>query len=130
VSSSLGGELLSLRVAPYRERDAGDGSLTKYAFDGLPLGGRRVAYSSYYTPQAICCRLLRKPVRCQSPAGRRSSLGCGVLPRAYHIRPDGPTVENLGPIFGLIGNVYPVFAMHYRHSGPRISAPSGFATPS
>jgi len=100
VSSSLGGELLSLRVAPYRERDAGDGSLTSTR--STPSPGRSPGgvfeLLPHHRPSAV--GLLRKPVR----ANRLPAVvvfGMGVCSRAaYHIRPDGPTsrtwVQSLG----------------------------------
>lgn len=108
------GESLNLPVAPYREARLGDDSLTAHAFGGLRLGGDTVSdYQSFHhTTGHIMSAYCASPF---ARAGQPSFVlvwDGGVLPRAYYVRPEAPHIENLGPIFGLLGNVYAVFAMH------------------
>ncbi|HXR72545.1 carbamoyltransferase N-terminal domain-containing protein [Actinocrinis sp.] len=108
------GERLSLPVAPYREARLGDDSLTPHTFGGLRLGGDTAFdYQSFHhTTGHIMSAYCASPF---AGAGQESFVVVwdgGVLPRAYYIRPQQPYIENLGPVFGLLGNVYAVFAMH------------------
>lgn len=103
-----------LRVAPYREERLDQPSLRDYRFDGLPLGGRLYDYRSYHhTTGHLASAYAASPFAREGQPSFVLVWDGGVLPRAYYVTPDPPHIENLGPIFGLIGNVYPTFAMHF-----------------
>lgn len=105
---------VELSVAPYREATLDDDSAAAYEFEGLPIGDATVKYASYHHATGHIFSAY-----CASPfaaAGEPSFVlvwDGGVLPRCYYVRPEPPYIENLGPIFGLIGNVYPTFAMRF-----------------
>lgn len=105
---------VALRVAPYREERTADDSMRPHRFAGLPLGGVEHDYLSYHhTTGHLLSAYTASPF---AQAGEPSFVlvwDGGVLPRCYYVTPDAPHVENLGPIFGLIGNVYPTFAMRF-----------------
>ncbi|WP_229715344.1 carbamoyltransferase N-terminal domain-containing protein [Mangrovihabitans endophyticus] len=103
-----------LPVAPYREAALTDDTAKVWEFDGLPLAGSELKYTSYHHVTGHIYAAY-----CASPfaaAGEPSFVlvwDGGILPRCYYVRPDGPRVENLGPVLGLIGNIYPTFAMRF-----------------
>ncbi len=103
-----------LRVAPYREERLDAPSLQDFRFGGLPLGGREYYYRSYHhTTGHLMSAYSASPF---GQAGEPAFVlvwDGGVLPRAYYVTPEPQRVENLGPIFGLVGNIYPTFAMHF-----------------
>ena len=114
VGTSHRGVAVRLAVAPYRESQVSDDSLAAYRFDGLPLGRKEFPYDSFHhTTGHILSAYCASPFAAAGEPSYVVVWDGGVLPRGYYVRPDGRHIENLGPIFGLIGNVYPWFAMHF-----------------
>ncbi|MFG1889108.1 carbamoyltransferase N-terminal domain-containing protein [Micromonospora sp. NPDC049051] len=104
---------LTLTVAPYREDNLQDDSLAVYRFEGLRVGAKEYPYHSYHhTTGHIMSAYCTSPFAARREPAFVVVWDGGVLPRGYLVRPHG-AVENLGPIFGLIGNVYATFAMHF-----------------
>ncbi|WP_410575605.1 carbamoyltransferase N-terminal domain-containing protein [Amycolatopsis sp. cmx-4-61] len=115
VSTTRAGATVNLSVAPYREAAPADDSLTPHRFAGLDFDGSKTfEYSSFHHTTGHIFSAY-----CTSPFARAGEPSFvlvwdgGVLPRCYYVRPEAPFVENLGPVFGLLGNVYAVFAMHF-----------------
>jgi carbamoyltransferase len=113
VATAAGGHPLTLPVAAYRETAIGDDSLAAASFSGLRIGGDEYAYRSYHhTTGHIMSAYCTSPFAARGESSFVVVWDGGVLPRGYVAHPHG-AVENLGPIFGLLGNVYPTFAMHF-----------------
>lgn len=121
VQTTRNGQPLSLQVAPYREGQVSDDSLAGFEFDGLVVAEKRVPYRSYrHTTGHVLSAYCASPFAQRHESSYVLVWDGGVLPRLYHVRPQagGVAVRNLGPILGLIGNVYATFAMHFRPFRP------------
>lgn len=114
LSVAARGAAHQISIAQYQERSLRHNVLEEWKFDGFPLGGRSLPYSSYLH---VTGHILS--AYCTSPfAGRHESAFVlvwdgGMYPRLYFFDPEQQSVENLGPIFLLIGNVYSIFAQHF-----------------
>ncbi|MFI6934710.1 carbamoyltransferase N-terminal domain-containing protein [Streptomyces sp. NPDC050287] len=102
-----------LAVAPYREERLEDDTTLPRVFQGLPW--KKTSYRSYnHATGHVFSAYCASPFAASGQPALVLVWDGGVLPRCYRIRAgQQPVVENLGPIFGLIGNVYPTFAMHF-----------------
>lgn len=108
------GRAFKLDVAAYRENSLADDVLAEQQFTGLLMGGRSFEYSSFLHATGHIMGAY-----CSSPFARKREDAYvlvwdgGMYPRLYYINPAGPTIENLGPIFLLIGNIYTIFSQHF-----------------
>ncbi len=108
------GREFKLDVAAYRENTLADDVLQERRFSGLHIGGRPLEYSSFLHATGHIMSAY-----CSSPfaLGREDAYVLvwdgGMYPRLYYINPDGLKIENLGPIFLLIGNIYTIFSQHF-----------------
>lgn len=113
-----------LDIAQYHERTLSHNILQQWTCGGLPVGKTTFNYSSYlhvtgHVMSAYCC----------SPfAGRGENSYVlvwdgGMYPRMYFVDAANGSVENIGPIFLLIGNIYTIFSQHF---GP-FKVAGGFA---
>ncbi|WP_197686059.1 carbamoyltransferase N-terminal domain-containing protein [Actinoplanes derwentensis] len=113
VNTMAAGEPLELRVAAYREAQLADDSLRHEVFDGLRIGGREHRYHSYHhTTGHVMSAYATSPFAARREPAFVVVWDGGTLPRGYVASPDG-AIENLGPIFGLIGNLYATFSMRF-----------------
>jgi carbamoyltransferase len=116
VRTSLDGEDLEARVAPYREAALGDNSMLPHRFSGLRLSSGAAEHdyvSFHHTTGHVCSAYCASPFAAAGEPSYVLVWDGGVLPRGYYVRPEPPYVENLGPVFGLMGNTYAVLAMHF-----------------
>lgn len=103
-----------LKVAQYREKTLNLDVLQKSVFEGLRIGDGDFSYESYLHVTGHITSAY-----CSSPfaqAGESSYVlvwDGGMFPRLYFFDFGSKKVENLGPIFLLIGNVYTIFSQHF-----------------
>jgi carbamoyltransferase len=108
------GKWFKLDVAPYREKTLKHDVLEEWSFQGLEIGGHRPDYSGYlhvagHIMSAYCSSDF-------AAAGESAYIliwDGGMYPRLYFFDPGTREVENLGPLFLLIGNIYTIFAQHF-----------------
>jgi carbamoyltransferase len=114
VQTAAAGTGVSVNVAPYREADLADDSAFAYEFDGLPLPGGRVKYTSYHHSTGhVMAAYSASPFAAQGQPSFVLVWDGGMLPRGYYVEPRPFSIQNLGPILGLLGNIYPRFAMRF-----------------
>jgi carbamoyltransferase len=101
-------------VAPYREETLEHDILEEWSFDGLACGDHRLAYKSYLHAAGHVAGAY-----CTSPFARAGESAYvlvwdgGMYPRLYYVDAAAKKIENLGPIFLLIGNIYTIFSQHF-----------------
>ena len=118
------GEKFYLDVAQYREKTAGANVLERCEFEGLRINGKQFPYSSYLHVTGHITSAY-----CTSPFAQRNEDSYilvwdgGMFPRLYYFDARLKQVENLGPLFLFIGNIYTIFSQHF---GP-FKVSTGFA---
>lgn len=114
LAASNRGVSYQLPIAQYHERPGSHQVLEELQFDGLRIGADTVSYRSYLH---VTGHILS--AYCTSPfAERRESAFVlvwdgGMFPRLYYVNALTRQIENLGPIFLLIGNIYTIFSQHF-----------------
>ena len=111
IDTLSGGQPVTVDAAPYAADPLAPAPPPRYLFDGIagsPLAG---GYSSY--PHATHHLYASY---CSGPFAGQTALGLvwdgGTLPRLYLIRAGRPVAgEYLGPLFGLVGDVFTYFCM-------------------
>ncbi len=113
LSFDNGGERYGLPVAAYQE--APDGRVNaELAFDGLKIGPKAYPYSTFLHVAGHVFGAY-----CTSPFAQRGESAYvfvwdgGMLPRLYYFDAERAEVENLGPVFMLVGNAYTIFSQHF-----------------
>lgn len=107
------GERCALPVASYQEATGGQVNV-EASFDGLAIGDDRFPYVSLLHVAGHVFSAY-----CTSPFAQRGESAYvlvwdgGMLPRLYYFDVAKKQVENLGPIFMLVGNVYTIFSQHF-----------------
>lgn len=118
------GEHYSLDIASYREKTLKDDVCSYTSFSGLKI---KDSTFDYYSSSHVSSHILS--AYCTSPfaEGNESSYVLiwdgGMYPRMYLFDAETNKIENMGPIFLLIGNIYTIFSQHF---GP-FKVDSGFA---
>jgi len=103
-----------LGCAPYREKNLTHDVLQEWSFSGLKIGGQALEYSGYYHAAGHIMGTY-----CTSPFARSNENAYvlvwdgGMYPRLYYIDPKTSHIENRGPLFLLIGNIYTIFSQHF-----------------
>ncbi|MEM9916807.1 MAG: carbamoyltransferase N-terminal domain-containing protein [Bacteroidota bacterium] len=108
------GKPTQIGIAQYRERTAKHSILEEWKFEGLPIEDHSYSYTSYlhvtsHIMSAYCCSPFAQ-------AGEDAYIliwDGGMYPRLYYFDVTNKKVENLGPIFLFIGNIYSIFAQHF-----------------
>ncbi|WP_110931967.1 carbamoyltransferase N-terminal domain-containing protein [Paenibacillus bouchesdurhonensis] len=107
------GEQYKLGVGQYEEPDLKTDVLRMWQMEGLRLGGQSREYTSYlHVATHILSTYFTSPF---AKEGRDSYVlvwDGGMYPRLYYVDTSGK-IENMGPIFLLIGNIYTIFAQHF-----------------
>jgi len=104
----------AIDIAQYHERTLQHNVLEEWRFDGLRVDGRVVNYKSYLH---VTGHILS--AYCSSPFAKRNESSFvliwdgGMYPRLYYFHADTRQIENFGPIFLLIGNIYTIFSQHF-----------------
>jgi carbamoyltransferase len=113
-----------LGCAPYREETLKNDILHEWKFNGLKIGSHTVEYSSYlHVTGHVMSAYCASPFAAAGEDAYVLVWDGGMYPRLYYIDRSEGTVENLGPIFLLIGNIYTIFSQHF---GP-FKVKGGFA---
>jgi carbamoyltransferase len=124
LSITHNGNQVYLDIAQYHERTPGHNILQQWNCTGLPLGNASVSYSSFlhvtgHVMSAYCC----SPFAARNENSYVLVWDGGMYPRLYFVNAASGEVENLGPVFLLIGNIYTIFSQHF---GP-FKVAGGFA---
>jgi carbamoyltransferase len=101
-------------IAQYHERTLKHDVLEQWSFNALPIGEKEYPYSSvlHVTGHIMSAY-------CSSPFAKNHEDAYilvwdgGMYPRLYFFNGSTKSVENLGPIFLLIGNIYTIFSQHF-----------------
>lgn len=108
------GASYELKVAQYIERTQKSNILGALAFSGLKINDQSFNYDSFLH---VTGHVLS--AYCTSPFAQRNQASYvliwdgGMFPYLYYVDPAQKSIENLGPIFQLIGNVYTIFSQHF-----------------
>jgi len=107
-------EPFKFNIAPYHEETLKHDVTEEWRFHGLKAGTYNLEYVSYLHAAGHIMGTY-----CTSPftRGKESSYilvwDGGMYPRLYFFDVKTGKVENLGPIFLLIGNIYTIFSQHF-----------------
>jgi len=109
------GRPFKLDIARYRERDMESHVLESESFEkGLQIGSRDFSYESYlHVAGHIMSTYASSPFSRRHEASYILIWDGGMFPRLYYFDPEQENIENLGPIFMLIGNIYTIFSQHF-----------------
>jgi len=114
LSAKDGPTALTLDVAQYEERAAKDDLLRPYRFSGLAMRGKTVDYASYlHVADHVSSAYCTSPFSASGDSSYVLVWDGGMYPRLYYFDAERVAVENLGPLFLLVGNVYSIFSQHF-----------------
>lgn len=120
------GQELSLSVAPYREVSLSADALQAYSGSGLVIGEKSFDYTSYmHATTHIASTYCASPYAVNKEPSYALVYDGGMYPRFYYFDPANERLENLGPLFMYIGNIYSLFSLHFEPflrggQGPRV----------
>ncbi len=108
------GEMVDLPVAYYRERTVQESLLGEWDFEDLHIADHKVGYKSYlhatgHFMSTYCTSEFAK----NNESSYLLIWDGGMFPRLYFKEEGNFKIENLGPIFFLIGNIYTIFSQHF-----------------
>jgi carbamoyltransferase len=114
LSAKSSGVSYELKVAQYQEGKNKSNILEADAHTGLRINGKEYHYKSYlhvtgHILSAYCTSEFAKSQK----ASYVLVWDGGMYPCLYFFDPCSQTVENLGPLFLLIGNVYSIFSQFF-----------------
>jgi len=103
-----------LPIAQYRELNLEDNVLEGFRFSGLKINGSVLNYESYLH---VIGHILSSYCSSSFALANQSSYiliwDGGMFPRLYFLDPSVGQVQNLGPLFLLVGNIYSIFSQHF-----------------
>lgn len=114
LSALNNGEKYKLDIAAYREKSLKHEICEGFKFSGLKINEESFDYYSY---THVSGHILS--AYCTSPFAERNESSYilvwdgGMYPRMYYFDPETNHVDNLGPIFLLVGNIYTIFSQHF-----------------
>ncbi|MCC2442989.1 hypothetical protein OCB02_06825 [Bacillus cereus] len=120
------GQELKLKVAPYREASLSADSLKTYTGNGLSIASHEYNYTSYlHSTTHIFSTYSSSPFSKNSEPSYILVYDGGMYPRLYYFDPINNNLENLGPLFMFIGNIYSLYSLHFepffnKDKGPRV----------
>lgn len=118
------GEALEIGIAQYHERTLKHDVLQQWKFGGLRIGGSAYEYSSIlHVTGHVMSAYCSSPFAAEGQSAYVLVWDGGMFPRLYFFDAVAGKVENCGPLFLLIGNVYTIFSQHF---GP-FAVKGGFA---
>ncbi|MBC7572666.1 MAG: hypothetical protein H7319_23475 [Spirosoma sp.] len=113
-----------LDVTHYEETSPTDNVLEAWNFEGLKIEGQSLPYQSYlHVTGHIMGAYCTSPFAAAGESSYVLVWDGGMYPRLYYVNADTKQIDNLGPLFLLIGNIYTIFSQHF---GP-FKVKSGFA---
>lgn len=114
LSSSNQGEPFNMPVAQYRERTLESDVLEEMKFEGLQIGKSTFPYSSFlHVTGHLMGTYATSPFALRKENAYLLVWDGGMFPRLYFYDYKSASIENLGPIFLLIGNIYTIFSQHF-----------------
>ncbi len=114
VTLKNGDEIVTLEVAPYKEKSLRDNVLTKHTFSGLKLDGKTYSYSSFsHLAGHIVSAWASSPFAKRQQSSYVLVWDGGTYPRLYHFDAQTLTVENFGHLFMFMGRIYAIFAQRF-----------------
>jgi len=105
---------IQLKIAPYREKTLKHDITEAWTLAGLEIGDKNFEYSSFLHAASHVMGAY-----CTSPFSKRAESSFilvwdgGMYPRLYYFDVRTRKIENLGPIFLLIGNIYTIFSQYF-----------------
>jgi len=103
-----------LDIAQYREKTLKDNVLKGYRFNGLKIGINNLSYTSYlHAAGHILSAYCTSPFSSNFENAYVLIWDGGMYPRLYYFDPAAKRIDNLGPIFLLVGNIYAIFSQHF-----------------
>lgn len=113
-----------LHTAQYQERDLKKDVMDRWQFDGLQVGNKVLSYNSYlHVTGHIMSTYCSSPFSLRGESAYVLVWDGGMYPRLYYFDSKSRSVENLGPLFLYVGNIYTIFSQHF---GP-FKVKNGFA---
>lgn len=103
-----------IRVGTYEESTLKSDILKEWSFEGLKMGNVERDYCSFLHVSGHVISAY-----CTSDFARNNESSYilvwdgGMYPRLYFFDAQSKSIENLGPIFLLIGNIYSIFSQHF-----------------
>ncbi len=103
-----------LKVAQYREKSLNVNLLQPTKYEGLVIDGKKFEYESYHHVTGhITSAYASSPFADKRESAYVLVWDGGMFPRLYFFDAERLAIENLGPIFLLIGNIYTIFSQHF-----------------
>ncbi len=114
LSAYYQGDKYALGIGQYHERSLGHQVLEAWKFNGLKMEGGTFEYFSYlHVAGHIMSAYCTSPFAQKGESAYILVWDGGMYPRLYFFDAASQSVENLGPIFLLIGNMYTIFSQHF-----------------
>lgn len=106
------GSPLQLPVAPYVGEGPARDPLYRFVFSGIDGGPLQRGYASYsHASQHVLGGYCTSPFAARGEPALVLAWDGGMLPRLYNVTPRPFAVEQLGPLFPLLGDVFVHFCM-------------------
>lgn len=103
-----------LNVSFYEEKTSKDNILKPLKFNGLIIDDKNYEYYSFlHVTGHVMSAYSTSPFSKNGEASYILVWDGGMYPRLYYFDPKEGEMENLGPIFLLIGNIYTIFSQHF-----------------
>lgn len=114
ISAQDCGQAYKLDVNSYEEESRTSNVLSKIECEGLRINGKKFPYSSYlHVAGHIMSSYATSPFAAKEEDSYILVWDGGMYPRLYYFDAKNKKIENLGPIFLLIGNIYTIFSQHF-----------------
>lgn len=114
LSCTNGDENFRLSIAQYQESESRHNVLTPLAFTGLKIEEYDLPYSSYlHVTGHIMSAYCTSPFAARHEDAYVLIWDGGMYPRLYFVNAETGAIENLGPLFLMIGNIYTIFSQHF-----------------
>lgn len=103
-----------LDIEQYHERTLQHNVLQEQKFTGLRINSQVFDYSSYlHVTNHILSAYCASPFHKKNQSSFVLVWDGGMYPRLYYLDCVTRKIENMGPIFLLIGNIYTIFSQHF-----------------
>jgi carbamoyltransferase len=124
LSADDGDASYEMNIAQYTERSAKHNVVERRAFNGLKIKGEQFAYSSYlHVAGHVMSAYSTSPFAKRGEDSYVLVWDGGMFPRLYYYNCRDRKIDNLGPLFLYVGNIYTIFSQHF---GP-FKVGNGFA---
>lgn len=108
------GEDYIIQVAPYREKTRSENLLTQFCFNGLKISDEVLQYESYFhVTNHITSAYCTSPFAAKGESSFVLVWDGGMFPRLYYYDYNNKTIQNLGKLFYLMGNIYSEFSQYF-----------------